>query len=218
MNSLFLGCFAFGLIFTVASFVLGALGGHDFHLPHVGGHGFGHGGGHGAGHGAHGAHGGAHGETLSPFNLSTISAFVTWFGGAGWLLTRYSSFTAAVIMLAATASGVVGGGTVFVALSRLIMRRLTVMRPEDYREQGVVGRLTSPIRAGGTGEVVYTLGGSRRVDGARTLDGQALGRGTEVIIHRVEHGIAFVERWDDFARNNQLPAGDSAAVPPGESP
>ena len=34
METLFVGCFAFGLIFTVASFALGAFGGgHDLHLP-----------------------------------------------------------------------------------------------------------------------------------------------------------------------------------------
>ena len=200
MSSLFLGCFAFGLIFTVASFVLGALGGHNVHLPQLFGH---HG---GAGTGGHGP--GA-GQSLSPFNLSTIAAFVTWFGAAGWLLNRYSSFTAVTIMIAATASGIAGGGIVFVTLSRLILRRLTVMKPEDYREAGTIGRLTSPIREGGTGEVVYTLGGTSRVDGARTLDGRPLERGTEVIIHRVERGIAYVEPWQEFARSHQLPGESS---------
>ena len=206
MSTLFLGCFAFGLIFTVASFLLGALGSGDhFHLPHFG-H-AGHGGHAGAGHGH--AHGG-HGDQISPFNVSTIAAFVTWFGAAGWLLTRYSSWTAAAIVTVATAAGAVGGGIVFLTLSRLIMARLTPMREEDYREAGTVGRLSVPIRAGGTGEVVYELGGARRVDGARTLDGTPLEKGTEVIIHRVERGIAYVERWDEFASKNQLPAGPAA--------
>jgi hypothetical protein len=68
VTSFFLGCFAFGLIFAVASFVLGAFGsGHHLHLPAFDGH---HGGHAGGGHGDQGAH-------ISPFNLSTISAFVT---------------------------------------------------------------------------------------------------------------------------------------------
>jgi hypothetical protein len=97
------------------------------------------------------------------------------------------------------------------------MPRLSVMRPEDYREQGVLGRLTSSIRAGGVGEVVYTLGGARRVDGAKSVGGEPLDKGTEVVIHRVERGIAYVERWDEFARMNQLPAGDAIAPRSGES-
>ena len=201
MSSFFLGCFAFGLIFTVASFVLGAFGsGHHIHVPHFGGH-AGHGGG---AAGAHGDQGG-----ISPFNLSTISAFVTWFGGAGWLLTRYSSFTALLITLLASVAGTVGGGIIFVTLSRYVLPRLTVMRPEDYEIKGVVGRLASAIRAGdeGTGEVVYAIAGARRVDGARSVNGEALEKGAEVVILRVEKGIAVVQRWDQFAAQNQLPAG-----------
>lgn len=206
MNAFFLGCFAFGLIFTVASFVLGAFGtGHDLHLHGLDFH---HGGGHGAG-GHAGAHGGDLASHISPFNLSSISAFVTWFGGAGWLLTRYSSFTALLVLLIASVAGTVGGGIVFVTLSRYVFPRLTVMRPQDYEVKGVVGRLASPIRAGeeGTGEVVYTLAGARRVDGARSVTGEALEQGTEVVILRVEKGIAYVQRWDQFASQNQLPAG-----------
>jgi len=200
VSTLFLGCFAFGLIFAVASFVLGAFGsGHHLHLPQFDAQ---HGGGHGGAHGDDGAH-------VSPFNLSTISAFVTWFGGAGWLLTRYSSFTALLITLIASVAGTVGGGIVFVTLSRFIFPRLTVMRPADYQVNGVVGRLASAIRAGdgGTGEVVYSLAGARRVDGARSVTGEALDKGTEVVILRVEKGIAYVQRWDQFASQNQLPVG-----------
>lgn len=213
MTTFFLGCFAFGLIFTVASFLLGALGsGHHLHLPDIGGpHGAGHAG--GGGHGAHGD-GGAH---ISPFNVSTIAAFVTWFGGAGWLLSRYSGLATVAVMTVASAAGLVGGGVVFLTLSKYILPRLTVMRPEDYREQGVVGRLSVPIREGGTGEVVYELGGARRVDGARSVGGEPLEKGTEVLIHRVERGIAYVERWDEFARKHQLPAGDAAAPNSGDA-
>jgi hypothetical protein len=83
------------------------------------------------------------------------------------------------------------------------------MRPEDYDVKGVVGRLASAIREGneGTGEVVYTIAGARRVDGARSVNGEALEKGAEVVILRVEKGIAYVQRWDQFASQNQLPAG-----------
>ena len=203
METLFLGCFAFGLIFTVASFGVGALGAdHGIHLPggdaHAGG----------AGHADHGH--------VSPFNLSVISAFLAWFGGAGWLLTKYSSLAALATTLVASAAGVVGGGIVFLVLSRYVLPRLTTMRDADYRIEGVAGKITSPIREGGTGEVVYTLAGARRVDGARSVGGDAIEQGAEVVIHRIEKGIAYVQRWDQFARDNQLPAGDTAAPKNGD--
>lgn len=226
MTTFFLGCFGFGLIFTVASFLLGALGGaHHLHIPglhlEVGGHGGadgagahagGAGGAHAAMHGA-GAHGGgSQSAQLSPFNFSTISAFLTWFGGAGYLLTRYSGFTAVLTLAVAGAAGLAGGGIIFVTLGRLVLPRLTEMRPEDYQLQGTVARVASAIGAGGTGEVVYTLAGTRRVDGARSVSGEALERGAEVVILRVERGIAYVERWDKFADKHQLPPGDSGTA------
>jgi membrane protein implicated in regulation of membrane protease activity len=212
--SFFLGCFAFGLIFTVASFLLGAFGGdHGLHIPGLDGL-FG-------GDGADGAAGGAidggvdqHADTLSPFNLSTISAFLTWFGGAGYVLERYSSIAAVLIVTLATAAGVVGGGAIFLTLTRYVLPRLSEMRAEDYRLPGTVARVSSPIRAGGTGEIVYTLGGTRHADGARCESGEALEQGTEVVILRVERGIAYVERWESYARQLDLPPGDAGPAKP----
>jgi hypothetical protein len=199
--ALFLGCFAFGVILTIASFALGAFGGH-LHLA-----GLDLGGGDAGGDvGAGGAdQAGAH---VSPFNLSTISAFLAWFGGAGYLLVRFSDLAAVLVLLVSGAVGVVGGGIIFVTLTRYVLPRLTELRPEDFRVEGAIGRVTVPIRAGGTGEVVYSLGGTRHVDGARSVSGEAVERGAEVVIQRMEKGIAYVERWDRLAAKLELPPGD----------
>jgi membrane protein implicated in regulation of membrane protease activity len=208
VQQFFLGCFAFGLVFTVASFLLGAFGGgHGLHIPGLDGL---------LGHADAGGHaaGDQHGSGISPFNLSTISAFLTWFGGAGYLLERYSSLTGTLIVALSTASGLVGGGIIFVTLTRYVTPRLTEMRPEDYQVAGTAARVSSPIRAGGTGEIVYTLAGTRRSDGARSVSGEALERGAEVVILRVERGIAYVERWDTYARQLGLPPGDADPAKP----
>ncbi len=204
MTSFFLGCFAFGLIFTVASFLLGALGSGHVHLPfHV--------------HVDHAGHGGES-PALSFFNVSTISAFLTWFGGAGYLLSRYSSLTAVVVVALSGLAGLAGGGIIFVTLSKYVYPRLTEMKSEDYQLPGTVARITSPIRAGGTGEIVYTLAGTLRSDGARAVSGEALERGTEVVIVRVERGIAWVERWDSYARRNDLPPDEPGPALPESNP
>jgi membrane protein implicated in regulation of membrane protease activity len=203
VTTLFLGCFAFGLIFTVASFLLGALGGSHIHIPGFVSHaGAGH---HGNGHATGPGH-------ISPFNVSTLCAFLAWFGGAGYLLSRYSGFTGTIVTLFATAVGLVGGGIVFLALSRLLLPRLSEMRAEDYRVEGAVGRITSTIRRGGTGEIVYMLGGTQQIEGARGLVDEEFEKGTEVVIHHIAGGIAYVERWDKFAERNALPP-----EPPGPS-
>ena len=79
------------------------------------------------------------------------------------------------------------------------MGREAPLYPADYDMVGVLGKLSSPIRAGGTGEVIYSQEGTRRVAGARSEDGAAIPKGTEVVVTRYEKGIAYVRSWDEFA-------------------
>jgi len=203
--SFFVGCFAFGLLFTITTFLLGAFGASEVH---VGGHFLSSLTGAHSSASAHG-HGGEH---VSPFSLSTLSAFLTWFGGAGYLLSRYSPLTALTITLTALLFGLVGGGLFFTIVARYIVPRLTVMNPEDFRAQGIVARVTSTIQPGGIGEIVYTLGGTRHSDGARSESDQPIERGTQVVVLRIEKGIAYVTPWAQFADSHQLPAGETDAI------
>jgi membrane protein implicated in regulation of membrane protease activity len=201
VEGLYLGTFAFGVIFTLASFALGAFGGgHDIHL-----HGFDL---HGAGDGLGDATGDAHDAHISPFSVSTISAFLAWFGGSGYLLTRFTRLAALLDLLLAAGVGLVGGSIIFVILGKYVLPRLTELRQEDFQVQGSVGHLSVSIAAGAVGEIVYTVGGAQQVDGARSVSGEAIERGTEVVVLRREKGIAYVERWDKFAAGNQLPPGE----------
>jgi hypothetical protein len=59
--------------------------------------------------------------------------------------------------------------------------------------------LSIPIREGGTGEIVFSQEGVRRVSGARSDDGRPIAKGSEVVVQRYEKGIAYVRRWEDMA-------------------
>jgi membrane protein implicated in regulation of membrane protease activity len=208
VTSFFVGCFAFGLLFTVVTFVLGSLGGTQAHgVAHsligalTGSHAAAHAHGHSANH-------------VSPFSLSTLSAFLTWFGGAGYLLTRYSPLAALAVTLTAVIFGGIGGALFFITVARYIVPRLTVLNPADFRVPGAVARVTSTIQSGRIGEIVYTLGGTRHADGARSESGELIERGTQVVILRVEKGIAYVEPWATFADSHQLPRTDMGAIEP----
>src|SRR5882762_5452813 len=103
----YLVCFLVGLIFTAVSFVLGHA---HIHLPHHGGghvH-FGHGHGHGHAHGD-----GDKGSGMSVFNFGTGAAFLAWFGGAGFLVTRYSSLWVWLGLGIAILIGLSGAAVVF---------------------------------------------------------------------------------------------------------
>ena len=211
LAGIYLSLFAFGLLFSVASLVLGAAHGH-LHLP--GGHHVGHGGhldqgthaGHvdqGA-HGAHGAHSGHAGETSpphhsasatapSPVNVSTVMIFLTWFGATGYIVRVYYGALPAFSLLLAALTGLLGAWLLYLFLARVLWRGQTELDPANYHLIGALARVSSPIRAGGTGEIVYALDGKQRVDAARSADGSPLPLGAEVVIARYECGIAYVE-------------------------
>ena len=191
----YLVCFLVGLILSAVSFLLGNA---HLHFPHHGGAGHVHlGQGHVHGHG-HG-HGGGDQGSLSVFNFGTVAAFLAWFGGAGFLVARYSSLWVWLGLGIAISSGLAGAAVVFWFVAKVLMASERDLDPADYDPIGALGRLSAVIRAGGTGEMIYSQQGSRRSIAARSEDGVAIPKGTEVVITRFEKGIAYVRRWDELA-------------------
>jgi hypothetical protein len=211
----YLICFAVGFCFSFFSFLFGGARTGRLHLPHF----HGHVGGanlpsapvaHGpvaAGHGpvagdARVSTDGAHAQQsggVSPFNFVTLTAFLAWFGGTGYLLTRYSGLWVGFGLLASVASGLVAACVVFLFLSRVLISEDENMDAADYEMVGVLGRVSSSIREGGTGEMVYTQMGTRRVCGARSDDGSAVAKDVEVVVTRYEKGIAYVRLWSEMS-------------------
>src|SRR6266446_8193921 len=113
-SDFYLICFAVGFLFSLLSFVAGGLNVHG-HWPHVHGLHFHSGPAHapgGSGPAPH-AHPGA-AQSVSPFNFFTIAIFLAWFGGTGYLLTRYSTIVFALALAISTAVGLIGASIVFV--------------------------------------------------------------------------------------------------------
>ena len=186
----YLACFVLGLVLCALSLFTG--GGHihggHFHLGshthlHVSPVGT---------RSAHGAHG------ISLFNGFTLTAFLCWFGGAGYLLRTHSVFYAPLILLIATVSGLAGAGLIFWFLASVLLPRERALTSEDTEMTGVVGRVTDPLEPGRTGEILYSQLGARRSAPARSEDGAAIDRGAEVIVLRFERGVAYVRPWQDL--------------------
>ena len=180
----YLVCFLIG--FGLSALALLA-GGTHLHLPHLHLH-----------HGIHVPHG-TGGANLPWFNFATLAAFLAWFGGTGYLLERYSHFWVLAALGIATLSGLAAGAVVFWFLARVLMAREAPLDPMDYDMVGVLGRLSIPIRAGGTGELIYSQEGTRRVCGARAETNLPIPKGAEVIVTRYAKGIAYVRPWEDPA-------------------
>lgn len=218
LANLFLYTFIFGLIFTVVSLLLGGVhiggfGGHG-HVGHVGDAG-GVGDGHvhiGAGHdsighkadihvgGHHSGNGDTSGtDSIGVLNMPTIMAFLTWFGGAGYIFSRTFPFGGVILVPMALASGLFGGAIMFTILSRLLWPMMSKpMNRADFYLPGTPARVVSSIRAGGVGEIVYSKAGSRFTAGARNVDEQPIARDTEVVIIKYERGVAYVRPVKDI--------------------
>jgi membrane protein implicated in regulation of membrane protease activity len=143
-------------------------------------------------------HGHARGSGLSPFNFGTLAAFLAWFGGTGYLLERYSNIWIYLGLAISVMSGLGGAAIVFWFLVKLI-RSDENLDPEDFEMVGVLGRVASPIRPGGTGELIYSRAGARSAAPARSENGTSISRDTEVIVTRYEKGIAYVRPWEEMS-------------------
>ena len=203
----YLICFAAGFIFSLLSFLSGATRLH-LHVPkHIHfsstGHGLGHGHlpGHGPGQGAAkgSAAKSARGAHFSFFNPMTFAAFLTWFGGTGYLLERWRHVWIFAGLVLSTGAGLVGASIVFGFVAKVLMKNERDLDPLDYEMVGVLGRVSSPIRSGGTGEMIFTQEGVRRPCAARCETGESLPRGAEVVVTRYEGGVAYVKPWSELA-------------------
>lgn len=197
----YLVCFVVGFFLSVLMFLAGGARFHwHVHLPGFHGHGFhahgstGHGPG-GPGQAGHTVRGG----DISPFNLVTLTAFLAWFGGTGYLLARHSTMWFISALLISLLAGTGGAVIIYLFLSRVLSSPEEALDPADFEMVGVLGKISVVVREGGTGELIYSQMGTRRVCGARSDDGSAIPKGTEVVVTRYERGIAYVRRWSELA-------------------
>ena len=187
LPDLYLFCFAIGTVWTVATTFLGTMHfghGHSSHAQH-------------AGH-----HGHLHSHGLSQWfaamiNPNIVAIFLAWFGGVGYLLTRHSGLAFWMDLTVAVLFGLLGA-YLLAAFLRFLQSHEQPLNPADYQMIGILGRVSSPIRPDGVGELIYTREGARRPVCARSEDGSSIGRDTEVVVTRFEKGVAYVRTLDSM--------------------
>lgn len=176
LDAILLGGFLFGFLFTIGSLILGVAdigadsGGPDHSM---GDHGFG-----------------------NLFNVTSILAFVTWFGGVGYAVRNALDWHWSVSLVAGLAGGVAAGWVVLWFIGAVLRSPDDTLDPKDFERVGLLARVTSSIRADGVGEIVWEQRGARMVTSARAATSEPIGKGTEVLILRVERGMAVVEPFD----------------------
>jgi membrane protein implicated in regulation of membrane protease activity len=135
-------------------------------------------------------------EPTTSLKLPLVAAFATVFGIAGYLLTRYAPLPNAATLVIAAVLGALGAlGAAALVVKWAIPSAKEDVVDERYTLQGAPARVVRAIGADGVGEIEYVADDRHVTSRARSFDGRPIEAGTEVVIERVEEGVAYVERW-----------------------
>jgi hypothetical protein len=222
----FIGCFFIGLFFLlIASFFghgathhLGGAG--HMHLHHASGHVGITSGAASSGHGSMQLQRGTQASNgsvislLSFLNPMSLAIFLVGFGFLGYV---FHNAIASLALQFTFAIAIVGGiilALVFLVLLNHIFggsRSVTVQDVSD--RTGLLAKVSMTIPQSSIGEVSYiSPGGSRKSVPARSLSGQRLERGQEVVVLNYQDGIAEVDTWDHFVNREAIDIAEDSQV------
>lgn len=140
-------------------------------------------------------------------NMPTVAAFFTVIGAVGYPVARYSELGPPATWALAVGSGFIAALGVFWLLAGYIVPAAARdVEDERYRLQGHLARVVREIAPGHEGEIEYEENGVRSVVAARAIVDETVPQGAEVVIERVEDGVAHVELWSRIADELRLPA------------
>jgi membrane protein implicated in regulation of membrane protease activity len=127
---------------------------------------------------------------------AVLAAFAMTFGVVGYLFARPERLGTLWGGAAAISSALLAS-----LLSARLVRRAEAFLPEHdpddprYVLQGHVAKVTAPIAGAAAGEISFAVEGREYVVKAVSIDGSAAAIGDEVVIERIDDGVAHVELW-----------------------
>jgi hypothetical protein len=130
------------------------------------------------------------------FNLPAVAAFAVGFGAAGYPLVSRTRLPAWGILLIAIGGGALAITGMITLLARWALRGLPApFSSEDLEIQGQFAVVTRDITPAREGEISYEHLGRRELVPARSLGANTVPSGSEVVIDRIEDGVAYIEEW-----------------------
>lgn len=130
------------------------------------------------------------------FNLPAVAAFAVGFGAVGYPLATRTILPTWAVLLIAIASGALAISGMITLLAFWALRGASTGSAGDGDEiQGELAIVTRAISASAPGEIAYQRMGKDLKALARALNEKPLPVGAEVVIDRIEDGVAFVEEW-----------------------
>ena len=122
---------------------------------------------------------------VSPISPITISSFITAFGAFGIIARQLFGASGPISLLAATASGLVLAGAMFLFYSRFLIGSQGSSEVRVSRLAGLTAHVVTPIAADGIGEIAIVAQGSRVTYPARSSQRTAIKRGSLVVIDQM---------------------------------
>jgi hypothetical protein len=228
LSLVFIFCFLVGLVFFIATALMGNLGhgashhvAHVAHVTHIAPHAGSHTGTHTThvahvathnGQGAHGQQAGSQSSVVMDYlNPTSVMLFLLGFGFFGYLFHNIVGFEAPLLaLLAALLGGVVIAGLLLLALGRIFGNSEGATVQDVSDRTGLLGKVSMTIQSNGMGEVLYVSpGGMRKSIPARSIDGRRLERDEEVVVVNYQNGVAEVDTWDHFIHDEETYSGAS---------
>jgi hypothetical protein len=133
---------------------------------------------------------------MAGFNTPVIGAALVAFGAVGYLMMKYSHFDTIVVLVAALAAAAAGWAGMTILMAKWALHGSLNDPHEEIEElQGTVATVTRAMSPTELGEISYSFRGSPTVIAARSIAGETVVAGTEVVIDKIENNVADVELW-----------------------
>lgn len=179
MLYVFIGCLAFGVVYSAVSLVLGG-DSFDHGVDHAG-----------AGDIDHGGDG-ADGPSL--FNPLVIASAITAFGAVGLAAMKGFGMSSLLSTVVALAFAGAIGAAIFFGIVKFMYgsQSNSMFSLNDLID--TEAEILTPIPKNGLGEIAYVANGIRYTLSARSLGGENVDRGAAVVIRELAGSVAIVQR------------------------
>jgi hypothetical protein len=128
------------------------------------------------------------------FNAPSLSTFTIVIGAVGYLLVTRTT----VGLFPIFAIGI-GAALIATTTAAMLLARWALPHSGDENEadalQGLVARVTQSISPSSPGEIAFLSNGAKRTIAAQSIEESEIPRDTEVVIDRIQNGVARVELW-----------------------
>ena len=130
------------------------------------------------------------------FNLPAVAAFAVGFGAVGYPLASRTRLPGWGVLLISMAAGALAISGMITLLAQWAFRGISAASTaEEHEIQGHLAIVTRDVTVSTPGEISYEYLGKEVKIAARPMSTKVLPVGADVVIDRIENGVAFVEEW-----------------------